>query len=146
VTRMPTFDEIRADFERGVRTAGNDIERVFGRHHQTSAAPAAATATIEATTGGPVSLLDELEGDVKNFAIKIASADKTAYAKMEQIQANPGAMSLVDAALGYLHLPPEAFSAAVAVLGEISKLYVLPQPAAAEPSFTPAGPQVAGQA
>jgi hypothetical protein len=144
---MPTFDEIRADFERGVRTAGNDIERVFGRHHETSAAPAAATATIGTSNpGGPVSLLDELEGDVKNFAIKIASADKTAYAKMEQIQANPGAMSLVDAALGYLHLPPEAFSAAVAVLGEISKLYVLPQPAAAEPSFTPAGPQVAGQA
>ena len=99
-----------------------------------------------------MSLIDEIEHDVESFAAataaKIGSVDKAAYAKMEALQSNAGAMQLVDAALGYLHLPPEAFGAVVTVLGEVAKLYVpaQPAPAAPEPSFTPAGPQVGGQA
>jgi len=120
------------------------------RHHHTSTAPAAAQVTIKPTQGGTVSLIDEIKNDVKTVAAKFEAIDTTAMAKMEALQANTGAMSLIDTALGYLHLPPEAFSVAIAALGEVSKLYVPAQGTqaqpAAEPSFTPAGPQVGGQA
>jgi hypothetical protein len=131
-----------------VNTIMQDVEDWFARHHHTSAAPAAAAVTIKPNQGGPVSLLDEIKNDAKTLAAKFEAVDTAAMAKMEAIQANPGAMQLVDTALAYLHLPPEAFGAAIGVLGEIGKLYVPQQPAQPEPapSFTPAGPQVGGQA
>jgi hypothetical protein len=130
-----------------VNTVEQAVEDWFRHHRHASAETPAAAVTIEPTPGGPVSLLDEIKTDIHAIAAKFEAVDVAAAAKMEAIAVNPGAMALVDAALGYLHLPPQAFNTAIAALGEVSKLFAPPQPQPEQqPSFTPSGPQVGGQA
>jgi hypothetical protein len=70
--RMPTYDEIRDDFERGIRTAEHAIEHPFRRHAADTApqTPATAPATMKAATAAApqqedTMSLSTLEDDVK---------------------------------------------------------------------------------
>ena len=102
--RMPTFEEIRADFEREAAAAG----RLFRHHHETSAAPAAATATHQENT----MKMSAIAEDLKNAA---AGADSWIHAvlgqhlpalvaEVERFQGNPIVQELE--ALGETMLPP----------------------------------------
>jgi hypothetical protein len=111
------------------------------RHRQTSAAPAAATATIEATTGGPVISVAEIENDIKTVAAKFEQVDKAALGKLEMVQANPKTNEAFELIAAVAHVDPGPFFD-----GAVNILRLLAGQAASVPSFTPAGPQVAGQA
>jgi len=97
-----------------------------------------------------VTLLEEIETDVKNFAeataAKFQAVDKEALAVIDAAKANPVTWSIVATAGRAAGL-----SDPMGVLNSIDALLkaFAPPPAetpAAEPSFTPSGPQVAGQA
>jgi hypothetical protein len=95
-----------------------------------------------------MSLLAELKSDAKALAAKFETIDEALLAKMEAIQANPGLMQLIDAGLAAVHVPAGAYGVVTGGLAELEKLYAQafdPQQAA-QPQFTPAGPQIAGQA
>jgi hypothetical protein len=127
MARMP--DSIEADARAAVGWAERAMGDLFHRHHQTSAAPAAA-APIPASQENHMSFgsdMHRIATIVETFGedglAKLEAIDKALAAKMEAIQANPGAMQLVDFALNFLHLPPSAFSVAMAALAETSKLF-----------------------
>ena len=134
MARMPTFEEIREDFER---------EWQHLRHHETSTAPAAAAVTIRTSTpGGPVSLLDEIENDIHAVAAKFQAVDKAAVGALDAIKANPVTYSIYVSLANSAHIPDPA-----GILGSIDNLLkAFAVAAPAEPSFTPSGPTVAGQA
>lgn len=138
MTRMPDFvDDILHDSGE----AADALRRLI-HHHPTSTAPAAATPTIttNSTEATPMSFIDEAEAHAKALLDTFGQADREALRLMEALKANPGAVALVQAAEGYLHLPPAAFDIAISGLATVAKLYPdAPQPA-------PAGPQVGGQA
>jgi hypothetical protein len=140
---MPTFEEIRDDFERGVRTAEQRIEHPF-RHHAAQAAPeppAAMPATMAAATAAAPQQEDTmslatLEDDFRNGV----AAVKNEIGKFEQ--SIPGlvadAKNLAGSPLGQLAitgaehvasgvLPPEALaiveSGAVDLYNKILGLY-----------------------
>jgi len=113
-------------------------------HHQTSAAQAAAAVTINTRTpGGPVSLLDEIENDIHAVAAKFQAVDKAAVGALDAIKANPVTYSIYVSLANSAHVPDPG-----GILGSIDNLLkaFAGSPAPAEPQFTPAGPQVAGQA
>ena len=112
------------------------------RHHPASAASAAATATIETTPREePVSAFTD---GLHNLAQRLERYDEEALAKFEAVQATGVTKELFGVVAGLTHVDPTPeFNAVVTLL----KAFVpQQQPVQAEPSFTPAGPQVAGQA
>lgn len=129
MAKMPTFEEIRADFERGVRTAEQAIEHPF-RHHQTpavqpvnlAAAPAPAVtatedtmslATLEADLGQRVAAA---EAAVHNEIGKLIADLPTLTADAKKLAGNPLAQVAITAGEHVISgiLPPEA----VAVLAD----------------------------
>jgi hypothetical protein len=135
-------------------------EAVFGhhRHHDTSAAPAAATATIRTSNpGGPVSLITTLEDDVKTDLTQGVGWLKGFVGRLEQ--AAPGIIATTEAVggstvgqlaeifLGKI-LPPDVEAEFLALAKRYAVTFGQPVAPAADPapSFTPAGPTVAGQA
>lgn len=162
--RMPTFEEIEADFKRGVRTAEQHIEHPFRRAGQTAPeTPAAMPATMEAATAAaatkenPMSLAT-LENDLRIGV----TAVKDEIGKFEQNL--PGlvaeAKNLASSPLGQLAitgaehvaagiLPPEALavieSGAAKLYNDILGLYS-PQGAQQAPAAPVAtDPAVTGQ-
>jgi len=126
-----------------------DLEREWRhlRHHQTSAAPAAATATIEATPGGPVSFI----ADLKHFAAELETIGEDGAAKLQRVAAHPETAELLDVLdkLTGLNITPGLISLVGTGLGELAARATPPEPqepGQAQASFTPAGPQVGGQA
>jgi hypothetical protein len=127
--RMPTFEEIRADFERGVRTAEQHIEHPF--RHQTSAAHAAATAT---TTEDHMSVITDVEDGwnaLKGEVAKFEAGLPAGLAKAKQFESSPFAL-LAEKVAGTV-LPPEAVAIAVnaaeKVLDDLIGLYAPAQAA-----------------
>lgn len=120
------------------------------RHHETSAAHAAATATIR--TDPPEdhmsTWLDELRAVAHNVVDKIEAADEAAIGVVEAIKVNPTAVSITNTLASVAHLPdPQGLlSVADGLLKSLAAALQAGAAATAEPSFTPAGPQVAGQA
>ena len=107
-------------------------------HRHTSAAPAAATTTKE----NHMSVLDEIEADVKNFAssalAKFQSVDRELLNAVDAIQASPETAAVVKGigTLLGLNLPPNTISEA---LGGVRALLLAYAPA------TQAGQQQAQQ-
>jgi hypothetical protein len=118
-------------------------EAVFGRLHHTSAAPAAAAVNIEPTPGGPVSFITELKNDGRAFMAKLESVDEDVLGRLELILANPKTAEAFNLIASVAHVDPGPyFDGAVVILKVLAG-----QPApSGVPQFTPAGPQVAGQA
>lgn len=134
--RMPTYDEIRDDFERGVRTAEQHIEHPFRRHAADAApqTPATAPATMAvATAAAPqqedtMSLITDAEAGyaaVKNELAKFEQALPGALAKAKQFEGSAFAQVAEKAAASVL--PPEAVAIAVngadKVLDDLIALY-----------------------
>jgi hypothetical protein len=120
------------------------VSKVREWTHRTSAAQAAAAVTINTRTpGGPVSLLDEIENDIHAVAAKFQAVDKAAVGALDAIKANPVTYSIYVSLANSAHVPDPG-----GILGSIDNLLkaFAGSAAPAEPSFTPAGPQVAGQA
>jgi hypothetical protein len=124
-------------------------EAVFGRlrHHDTSAAPAAATATIRTSTpGGPVSSLSDI---VHNVATKLEHYDDEALAALDAVKSNPATADafLVLRDLTGFNVSPDYITLVTTGLTELrNRLASAAATPEAAPSFTPAGPTVAGQA
>jgi hypothetical protein len=122
-----------------------ELARMTGRHHQTSAAQAAAAVTINTRTpGGPVSLLTEAKTILHDGLARLEALDEEAVAALEAIKGgNPAAASIYASLAAAAHLPDP-----LGILSSIDNLLkaFIPPADPAVPSFTPAGPQVAGQA
>lgn len=138
--RMPTYDEIRDDFERGIRTAEQHIEHPFRRRSADTApqTPATRPATIAAATAAApqqedtMSLITDVEDGyaaVKNELAKLEQALPGALAKAKQFEGSAFAQIAEKAAASIL--PPEAVAIAVngadKVLDDLIALYAPPQ-------------------
>lgn len=90
----------------------------------------------------------EIENDVRNFtesiAAKFEQVDKAAQAKLEAVKASPITADAFEVLYRLTGVNPSPELDAVLTL--LKALAPQPAAAAAEPAFTPAGPQVAGQA
>jgi hypothetical protein len=161
MARMPTFDEIEADFKRGIRTAEQHIEHPF-RHHADAATqtPASTPATMKAATAAAPQQEDTmslatLEADlgdgvtaVKNEIARFEQNLPGYVAEVKKIAASPlGQLAVTGAehvASGIL--PPEALaiveSGAVDLYNKILGLYS-PQGAQQAPAapVAPVDPQ-----
>lgn len=151
------------DLEAEAKAAVGWAEEHIPGHRKTSAAQPAATATIRTSTpGGPVSLA----ADLQNFGKRLEAIGEEAVSDFETIKATPvgGEVISIIAKLAQNEaaaiLPAGVMSNLHATLKGIESL-ALPYIAAFEqqqaqaaqqaagdpqPSFTPAGPQVGGQA
>lgn len=147
MARIPDFEaEIKHDLAR----AGNDLSRVFGRHHHTSAEPAAATATIEhSNQEAPVSKFSD---DLHAIASKVEHIDDEAITALTAVKANPATatgLALLHELTGF-NVSPDFITLGLSVLTELRdrlKAAATPGPdGQPQPSFQPAGPVVAGQA
>jgi len=124
---------------------GNWFESHLPGHHHTSAAQPAATATIgTATPGGPVS---QLSDTLHNLAAKVEHFDDEALNGLVAVKANPKTAEAFALIRAVSHVDPGPyFDSAVDILrlldGQINAVPADP----GVPQFTPAGPQVAGQA
>ena len=130
------------------------------RRHHTSAAQPAAAVTIKATTpGGPVSVLTEAKTIAHDLIDKLESVDEGAQNFVEAIRVNPTAISITNTLASIAHLPdPQGLLgtadgllksfAALLSKGAADTALTAPDATeqAAQPSYAPAGPQVAGQA
>lgn len=147
MAQMRDFEQEAAD---AVRRAGADIARVFGHHHQTSAEPAAATATIEhSNQEAPVSKFSD---DLHAIASKVEHIDDEAITALTAVKANPATatgLALLHELTGY-NVSPDFITLGLSVLTELRdrlKAAATPGPdGQPQPSFQPAGPVVAGQA
>lgn len=144
--RMPTYDEIRDDFERGVRTAEQYIEHPFRHNDEPRMAPhveaalaarqtpAPAPATMAAATAAapqqeePMSLITAVEDGwnaVDAEYVKLKAALPGALAKAKQFEGSAFAQVAEKAAASIL--PPEAVAIAVngadKVLDDLIALY-----------------------
>lgn len=124
MTRMPTYEEIKDDFERGVRTAEQRIEHPF-RHAADAATPtpaaqpvnlASATAAAVTPQGATMPSLAILEDDVKadltdglnwlqGFASRLSAAAPGIIATSEAVGGSTVG-ALVEAVAGRV-LPPQ---------------------------------------
>jgi hypothetical protein len=145
MARMPSFEEIREDFARGVRTAEQHIEHPF-RH---DAAPAAS----QTPAPGPVTLAAappkestdmSLSADLHAFAARIENLGDEAVTDLERVQANPETARVFTALrdLTGLNVAPGIIGIVAAGLGEL----VTQLKGAVPAGSAPAGPSVAGQA
>lgn len=147
--------EIFEALERDAAAVGRDITGAFRRRHTSAAQPAAAvTITSSATQGDPVTnnFFADLKADGHAFLEKLDTVDEAAVGVVEAIKVNPTAISITNTLASIAHLPdPQGLLSSADVLLKsfalaLSKGEQDTAPAAAEASFTPAGPQVAGQA
>jgi hypothetical protein len=151
--------EIFEALERDAAAIGRDITGAF-RHRHTSAAQPAAAVTIKATTpGGPVTnVLTDIKAGAHDLIDKLESLDEGAIGVVEAIKVNPTAIGITNTLASIAHLPdPQGLLgtadgllkqlAALLSKGAADTALTAPdgQPAP-DPSFAPAGPQVAGQA
>lgn len=113
------------------------------RHHETSAEPAAATATIRTSTpGGPVSSLSDI---VHNVAVKLEHYDDEALAALDAVKGNPAtadAFAILHDLTGF-NVSPDFITLATATLTELRNRLAS---AAASGAPVASGPQIAGQA
>ena len=159
MARMPTFEEIAADFGRGVRTAEQAIERPF-RRAATPMTPARVPATMapeRAATQGDTMSLATLETDLGNRIGAFEAVVRTEFGKLaadlpgitaeaKQLAANPFAQVALKAAehaaSGILPLNAIATVAGHALqeLDDLAALYGPPQQAGqpAQPQQAPA--------
>jgi hypothetical protein len=151
---MPTFEEIRDDFERGVRTAEQHIEHPFRRHAADAApqTPAVVPATIAvATAAAPqqedTMSLATIEADVKDdltqgldwmegFVTRVKAAAPGIIATSEAIGGSTVG-KLVEAAAGAV-LPPAYEQVAVDFIKDLITKYGQPAQAVAAPVAAPA--------
>lgn len=160
MARMPTFEEIKADFEAGVRTAEQRTGHPFRRGQDTPGAdpypqtPAAQPVNLAPAAAGAatpqedtMSLITDIEDGwnaAKTELGKFEQALPGALAKAKQFEASPFAQ-LAEKAAGTV-LPPEAVTIAVnaadKVLDDLIGLY---GPQAGDPATdsAPAGQQPA---
>lgn len=150
MTRMPSFDEIRDDFERGVRTAEQLVEHPFRRRDAAPQTPATAPATMAAAPAAAppqedTMSLATLEDDIKNDLTEGAAYVEQWIGRVKQ--AAPGIIATSEAVAGstvgqlaeiFLGrvLPPDVETELLSVV----KRYVTSfgQPAApAQATFTP---------
>jgi hypothetical protein len=133
MTRMPTFEEIRQDFERGVRTAGQRIEHPFRHDGEPRTAPhaEAAQAARQAPAAQPVnlapapaaapskgtrmSLITDVEADYEAVKAKIAKLDQNLPAAIgvaKKLEGNPLVAVALKAAehVAAGLIPPEALA------------------------------------
>lgn len=153
--RMPTYDEIRDDFERGIRTAEQHIEHPFRRHAADAApqTPAVVPATIAVATAAapqqeePMSLVTTIEADVKTdltdglewldgFVTRVKAAAPGIIATSEAIGGSTVG-KLVEAAAGAV-LPPAYEQVAVDFIKDLITKYGQPAQAVAAPVAAPA--------
>ena len=148
--------EIFEALERDAAAAGRDITGIFRRH--TSAVRPAAAVTIGATTpGGPVNVLTDIKAGAHDLIDKLESLDEGAIGVVEAIKVNPTAISITNTLASIAHLPdPQGLLgtadgllksfAALLSKGAADTALTAPDAPADQAPFTPAGPQVAGQA
>jgi len=157
---MPTYEEIRADFARGVRTAEQRIEHPF-RHDgaaQQTPAPGPVTLASAPPKENPVTMLSEGKTLLHDALDKLESLDEGAIGVVEAIKVNPTAISITNTLASIAHLPDpqgllgsadgilKQFAAILSKGAADTALTTTDATADAQPSYTPAGPQVAGQA
>lgn len=145
MAKMPTFDEIREDFDRGVRTAEQHIEHPF-RHPQAPAQPepaahAAPNPAQEDHDMSAITVLEDGWNATETEFNKLKAALPGALAKAKQFEASPFAQ-LAEKVAGTV-LPPEAVAIAVnaadKVIDDLIGLYSPATPIApAEPVPAPA--------
>lgn len=160
MSQNPIFDSIEHD----VMAGAHAVRGWFDRNPETTAAQAAAstsaaetaaTATIEpAPREEPVSkfsdgvhaFADKLASDVHSFAATIEHVDDDAITALTAVKSNPATATGFDLLheLTGFNVDPSYITLGLSVLTEIRDR--LKAAATPEPSFTPAGPQVAGQA
>jgi len=113
----------------------------------TSAAPAAATATIEPTPQEEsVSWVEDLRNGISGITATLEHIDAEAYGKVEEIRATPEGAEVFSVLHGLA--VSEGAGPLLGIVGTMLKALV-PAPApvvAGEPQPVPSGPQVAGQA
>lgn len=83
----------------------------------------------------------EIEADIHAVAAKFEQVDKAALGKLDAVQANPKTAEAFELIAAVAHVDPGPFFD-----GAVNILRLLAGQSAGVPSFTPAGPQVAGQA
>jgi hypothetical protein len=146
-------------FEDILKRGEREIDDLLHRDRHTSAAQPAAAVTIKATTpGGPVSVLTEGKTLLHDALEKIESLDEGAIGVVEAIKVNPTAISITNTLASIAHLPDpqgllgtadgllKSFAALLSKGAADTALAAPDAQPAADPSYTPAGPQVAGQA
>ena len=135
MARMPTFEEIREDFER---------EWQHLRHHETSAAPAAAAVTITATQENHMSLGTELH----RFAAIAETLGEDTIAIFEAVASNPETRAglVVLARMAGLPLTPGTITTAMGGLSTIENIWHTAQQAAAQQGAQPPAPPAAAPA
>ena len=151
MAKMPPFEEIRDDFERGVRTAEQAIEHPFQRRHGAPETPAQqpvnlASATAAAATKENHMSLATIEEETKNFltegldylvaqGAKLRAAAPGIIATTEAVGGSTVA-KLVEAAAGAI-LPPAYEQVAVDFVKDLIAKYGQPTAAAAvDPAAT----------
>lgn len=123
-----------------------------GHHHDTSAETAAATATIEPATPEDhmSNLLAEAKSILHDGLTRLENVDEAALSAVEAVKVNPTGVSIVNTLASIAHLPdPQGLLATVdATLKAFAAVLAAGVQGAdqPQPSFTPAGPVVGGQA
>ena len=129
MARMPSFEEIRGDFERGVQAAGQRIEQPFRRHYLSQ--------SVQSQPSQP---------EVPVSSALLTDAEKAAHALAAHVAtllANPLVDAVIEAGLGTVLTSGEV-SAVVAFVKAIEAerqpaADVPSAPAQPQASFTPAG-------
>ena len=148
-------------FEDILKRGEREIDDLLHRDRPTSAAQPAAAVTIDTTTpGGPVTnVLTDIKAGAHDLLDKLETLDEGAIGVVEAIKVNPTAISITNTLASIAHLPdPQGLLgtadgllksfAALLSKGAADTALTAPDATeqAAQPSYAPAGPQVAGQA
>lgn len=149
MTRMPSFDEIRDDFERGIRTAEQRIEHPFRHAHSAPQPPAArpdtqaapAAANPQENTVSLSTIASDIKGAIENgdqWIKQVVDTHLPAILAEAQKYENSPIVQALEAAL----LPPALEQQIASMITELSKAYPAgAAPAQPQPSFQPAAPQ-----
>lgn len=88
----------------------------------------------------------EIEADIKNVAAKFEQVDKASLIKLDQVRANPKTNEAFELIAAVSHVDPgPIFDGIIGLMRVLAGGSTVAEPVA-QPSFTPAGPVVAGQA
>jgi hypothetical protein len=127
-------------------------------HHPQTPAPGPVTLAAAPPEENPVSLFTEAKTILHDGLEKLEAVDEGAQGVVEAIKVNPTAVSITNTLASIAHLPdPQGLLASAdallksfgAILSQGAQSTALSAPdaqPAADPSLTPAGPSVAGQA